>query len=167
MSGASSPAEPDLFGYRHTQKGPWHFLLHGFAALLLTVGIFNQNEPVAAFVLPLSGVLMFILGTSFHHLTVADEGRQLAIHFGPLPLFRRRIWYDDIREVERGRTTFLDGWGIHMSLRGGWVWNIWGYDCVVFRLNQSTLRLGTDDPDNLVRFVRSRIARTSSPPTVT
>ena len=48
---------------------------------------------------------------------------------------------------------------------GGWVWNIWGYDCVVFRLNRGTLRLGTDDPENLVRFVRNRIARTSSLPT--
>jgi hypothetical protein len=37
----------------------------------------------------------------------------------------------DIGSVEIGRTLHLDGWGIHMSVRGGWVWNLWGRDCVV------------------------------------
>jgi len=49
-------------------------------------------------------------------------------------LFRRTIRYDDIISAEIGRTTILDGWGIHMSLRGGWVWNLWGRDCVVLQL---------------------------------
>jgi hypothetical protein len=40
--------------------------------------------------------------------------------------------------------------------RGGWVWNIWGYDCVVIRMKRGTLRVGTDDADGLVEFLRSR-----------
>jgi hypothetical protein len=43
-------------------------------------------------------------------LTVADDGDRLAMCFGPLPLFKRRIRYDDIREIEIGRTTIVDGW---------------------------------------------------------
>jgi len=101
---------------------------------------------------------MFVLGMAFQHLTVSDEGMQLAIRFGPFPLFRRRIWYDDIRNVERGRLTIVEGWGIQLSLRGGWVWSIWGLDCVVIRLSRGTIWVGTDDADNLVRFLQSRMS---------
>jgi hypothetical protein len=34
------------------------------------------------------------------------------------------------RRVEIGRTLTLDGWGMHDSIRGGWVWNHLGRDCV-------------------------------------
>ncbi len=71
-----------------------------------------------------------------HHLTVEDEGDRLSVNFGPIPLFRRSVKYENIVKVETGRTTILDGWGIHMSLRGGWVWNLWGRNCVVLRLRK-------------------------------
>ena len=51
----------------------------------------------------------------------------------------------------------LKCWGIHMSPRGGWVWNIWGRDCVVIHLEIGTLRVGTDDAANLEALLRQRI----------
>ncbi len=65
--------------------------------------------------------------------------------------------YNEIKSVETGRTLLLDGWGIHMSIRGGWVWNIWGRDCVVLHLKKGTLRIGTDDAENLAGFIEQRI----------
>jgi hypothetical protein len=50
----------------------------------------------------------------------------------------------------------LDGWGIHMSIRGGWVWNLWGRDCVVVHLKKGTLRIGTDDAANLEVFLQGK-----------
>jgi hypothetical protein len=92
------------------------------------------------------GLLMLVVAASFHHLTVEDRGDVLAVRFGPLPLFLRTVRYADIQAVEIGRTLRLDGWGIHYSLRGGWVWNLWGRDCVVVRFRDGrTLRIGTDD----------------------
>lgn len=44
--------------------------------------------------------------------------------------------YSNIPKVETGRTLLLDGWGIHMSVRGGWVWNLWGKDCVVVHMKK-------------------------------
>ena len=102
---------------------------------------------------------MFLLGLSFRQLTVEDEGERLAIRFGPLPVFVKRIFYEDIIDFEKDRTTLLDGWGIHLSLRGGWVWNIWGFDCVVLSLNRGILRVGTDDPDGLIEFLKARISQ--------
>jgi hypothetical protein len=67
-----------------------------------------------------TGLFELLLGACLGHLTVADQGSQLAIRFGPFPLFQRRTWYDDILEAEKGRATFVDGWAIHLSFRGGW-----------------------------------------------
>lgn len=36
-----------------------------------------------------------------------------------------------------------------MSIRGGWGWNILGRDCVVVYMKKGTLRIGTDDAENL------------------
>lgn len=48
---------------------------------------------------------------------------------------------------------------IHLSIRGGWVWNLWGRDCVVVHLKNGTLRIGTNDAPNLCRFLESKIDR--------
>jgi len=44
-----------------------------------------------------------------------------------------------------------------MSLRGGWVWNLWGRDCVVLQLRKGILGVGTDDAENLADFLNQKI----------
>ena len=105
------------------------------------------------------GLLVALLGPAFHHLTVEDQGERLAIRFGPIPLFHKTVQYADIVKVEIGRTLILDGWGIHWSFRGGWVWNLWGRACVVVRLKKGLLRIGTDDAENLARFLEGKISQ--------
>lgn len=148
--------DAEVGSYRHTQKGPWGLLLYVLGVVFLAVGWSVPLLPVRITFL-ITGVLIFLLGMSFHHMTVADEGNQVTIRFGPFPLFRKRIDYGEIRAVEKGRTTILDGWGIHLSLRGGWVWNIWGRDCVVIQLKRGIIRVGTDDPDGLAEFLKRRM----------
>ena len=143
-------------GYRHTQTGPWFLVLYVFGILMLGLGWFLPSEPVVLAILPVTGAIVLFLAISFQSLTVADEGDRLAIRFGPLLLVEKRIRYADMRAVEPGRTTLLDGWGIHLSLRGGWVWNIWGWDCVVIHHDGKTW-LGTDDAENLVRFLKTKL----------
>lgn len=142
--------------YRHTQKAPLYLLLLPFAILFFVLGWTLRPHPPVSIIMSIAGVVMLILGLSFRHLTVADEGDRLAIQFGPLPLFRRTICYPDIRQIEVGRTTILDGWGIHLSLQGGWVWNIWGRDCVVVH-HQGITRIGTDEPEDLAQFLKTKI----------
>ena len=88
---------------------------------------------------------------------VADEGKHLAVRFGPIPLFATKVDYSNIQKVETGRPLLLDGWGIHISIRGGWVWNLWGRDCVVVHLRKGVLRIGTDDAENLARFLEGKV----------
>src|SRR4051812_23487341 len=109
--------------YRHTQTGPWLFVLYAFALPILALAWWLSRQPeVPAFVVVLlsaGGAMMLFLGPCFHRLTVVDEGDHLALRFGWLPLWRKRIRYADVRAVEVGQTTLLEGWGVHYSLRGG------------------------------------------------
>jgi hypothetical protein len=146
----------DLVTYCHTQKAPWFLLLFAFAALFFTLTWTERGDPVLLVVFPLSGLVMAVLGYSFQQLTVADEGDWLAIRFGPLPLFKKRIRYEDIREVDVGRTTILDGWGIHWSPWGGWLWSVAAGKCVVIRRRRGVTRVGTDDAQELAEFLKGR-----------
>lgn len=144
--------------YEHTQRAPLCLLIYLTAGIFAGVAWFVQNAPVVAIAHCFGAVLMTVLAACFHFLRVADEGDRLSVAFGPVPLFRRTVPYADIEIVEVGRTTLLDGWGIHRSLRGGSVWNIWGRDCVVIRLQKGILRIGTDDTEGLAQFLRKRLA---------
>ena len=150
------------FGYSHTQKAPLCLLIYALAVVFLALGFFVQDAPPIQWLFPPIGLLMFVLAASFHHLSVVDEGNVLAIRFGPVPLFRKTVRYAEIDRVEVGRTLLLDGWGIHMSIRGGWVWNLWGRDCVVIYLREGVLRIGSDDAENLTQEARSEIARVTT-----
>ncbi len=143
--------------YKHVQHAPLCVLLYILAIVFLVVGFLLKSEPPIPWLFPSTGLLMLVLAASFHNLTVEDHIDRLSICFGPIPLFRRTIRFDEIISAERGRTTILDGWGIHMSLRGGWVWNLWGRDCVVLQLRKGVLRIGTDDAENLADLVNKKI----------
>ena len=146
-------------GYSHTQKGPLCLLIYALAVVFLALGFFVEDAPPIPWLFPPIGLLMFVLAASFHHLSVVDRGDVLAIRFGPVPLFRRNVRYTDIVKVEVGRTLLLDGLGIHMSIRGGWLWNLWGRDCVAVHFrNGSTLRIGTDDAESLAGFLSGQIS---------
>ena len=144
--------------YEHTQYGPWSFLLAVFGMAAILGGWAAGEEPVVAVVLPAAGALMLLLGLSFRHLTVADGGDHLAVRFGPLPLFRRRIRYADIQSVEVGQTTFLDGWGIHMT-PDGWLYNVGGSGAVELTFDSgSKVRIGSDEPSRLMAAIRLAMA---------
>lgn len=149
-------ARTDASGYSHTQRAPLCLILYGSAlgcfgfAWMASTTLDLPGMLIAVCV----GLLMLVLGPAFHHLTVEDEGDVLAIRFGPLRLFRTALRYADIEKVEIGRTLLLEGGGIHYSFRKGWVWKLSGRACVEVYLNNGRmLRIGTDDAENLARFL--------------
>src|ERR1019366_680013 len=124
MDGMAATTTP---GYTHTQKSPLCMILFRSALACFALTFLVSIAP-DSFIALAVGLLIAVLTPAFHHLTVMDEGERLAIRFGPIPLFRRTVRYADIEKVEVGRTMLLEGWGIHYSIRGGWVWNLWGRD---------------------------------------
>jgi hypothetical protein len=53
----------------------------------------------------------------------------------------------------------LDGSGIHGIAGRGWIYNLWGYDCVAIELaNGKRVRLRSDDPRGQASFLEGRVA---------
>ena len=104
-------------------------------------------------------VLMIFLTLSFQTLTISDhEGKFLDVRYGPLNLFGTRIAYSEITAVEQGQTSLLDGWGIHFIPFRGWTINLWGFECAKIWRGKKVIRIGTDDSENLVKFLQEQIA---------
>lgn len=161
----STPSDFARFGppqYTHTQSAPLHWILVATGIGCFVLAWIVRTTPggaIGAAISAGSGLLMLLLAASFRHLRVEDRGDRLRIAFGPLTVFQRSLRYAEMDTVEVGRTTLRDGWGIHMSPRGGWVWNIWGRDCVIVGSGKRILRIGTDQPKQLALFLQSKLRR--------
>ncbi len=145
-------------GYEHTQRGHWYLILLAVAIGCVATGWLLRHEPAGHYISLGIAILLTVLALCFIQLTVRDEQDALAVRFGPFPLFFTRIPYDRIRDAQPGRTTLLDGWGIHYLPGRGTTYNIWGFSCVRIDLDNRIVRIGSDDVENLVMFLRSRIA---------
>jgi len=146
-------------GYSHKQTAPLCLILYGVGIVAITLAVL-LGEPVGIVIAGSVSLVLVLLASCFHYLAVENQGDVLVVRFGPVPLFRRTVRYADIGSVEIGRTLLLDGWGIHLSVRGGWVWNLWGRMCVVIHFKDGgTLRIGTDDAENLVGFLEGKVAQ--------
>lgn len=144
--------------YNHTQKAPVYLLLLAIGMLMLVVAWQTPAAQPAwvGWMLPGLAVLFLFLGLSFAHLTVEDEGDHLLVRFGPLPVFRKRIAYDEIKSVQRSRSRLVDGWGIHYIPGRGWTYNLWGFDCVELRVDGRVVRVGSDDAEGLAEFLQRK-----------
>jgi hypothetical protein len=149
---------PPSSTYSHTQAAPMCLFVYGGAIGMFVGAVMCRNEDLwLPIILAVTGVLMTVLAACFHRLTVTDLGDRLGISFGPVPLFHRSIRYVEIESVEVGRTLISEYWGIHGANQGGWVWNLWGRDCVDVQMTKGFLRIGTDDAENLAEFLTKRI----------
>jgi hypothetical protein len=145
-------------GYLQKQTAPLCLILYGVGITAITLAVL-LGDYLGIVIAGSVSLVLVLLAPCFHYLAVEDRGDVLAVRFGPVPLFRRTVRYADIGSVEVGRTLLLDGWGIHLSIRGGWVWNLWGRECVVIHFKDGgTLRIGTDDAENLARFLEGKVA---------
>ncbi len=133
--------------------------------LLLAAGAaclawFARANLVDVAVLTAAAVMLVTFAFSFKYLLVRDETDHLAMRYGPLPLFRGRIPYFRITAVEEGRSSLIDGWGIHYAPGRGWTYNLWGFGCVKVSMSKKVVRIGTDDVAGMAAFLKTKIATT-------
>jgi len=142
--------------YDHVQRSPLSLLAIALGVMFELGAWVAPSGPDV--VLLIVGVIFFLVAAAFGHLRVTDRGDRLRVAYGPLPLFGREIPYASIRGVQPGRSTFVDGWGIHWLPGRGVIWNVWGRDCIELDVEgRSRLRIGTDDPDGLYRHLAARV----------
>ncbi len=146
--------------YTHKQTSPLHWVLHASALAIVVWSSFLPNGTTRIVLLLLAGLLAF-MGFCFRDLTISVDQSELSIQFGPLPLFGRRISLANIGQVEASHSSWIDGWGIHFTPRRGWTYNLWGFECVEFKLNGRRFRVGTDDRDRLTQILAEMTDRAS------
>jgi hypothetical protein len=145
-------------GYRHKQKGPVYLALLTIAAVAGLCALLFFDEGVV-FAGLLAGAMIFtVLGVSFREMTVEDQGQSLLIRFGPLPLFQKRLSYAAMTGVEAARCSLIDGLGIHCVPGRGWIYNLWGGECVLVRCGDRRIRIGSDDVAGLLVFLQAKIS---------
>lgn len=146
-------------GYQHTQESRVRRIAVP-AIVVLLIGCWLTQNVLGLWIvfLAFAATFAFILAIC-QRMTVLDEGEFIVIRWGPVPCLRARIRCDTIREVNAGRTRFIDGWGIHYVPWRGWTYNLWGFDCAILKTDRGTIRIGTDDASNLVHYLREKIAR--------
>lgn len=143
--------------YTHTQRSPLHYLLIAVAAGLVAGAVAFSGQPVVGTIFAVTAALSALFALCFASLTVSTDQNRLHIKFGPLPLFQRSIPYEDITQAEAGRSSIIDGWGVHYVPVRGWTYNLWGFGCVVLHTENSTIRIGTDDAENLLAALEMRM----------
>jgi hypothetical protein len=155
----NEPSQSLPMEYSRTQHGGFHYLLFTLAlGAAIAAWANSDEEPLAWILLAMAGVFA-ITALMFVSLTVRDEGDYLAVRYGVLPILGTRIRYADILAVEPGRTTLFDGWGVHYVPFRGKTFNLWGFGCAKIELGKRTVRIGSDDVDSLVAFLRGRMAQ--------
>ena len=147
--------------YKHTQKGKLHFILYFATLFLLAFGVLISHDRFGTGVIFCGALVCLIFGLSSHTLTVKDEGNLLQIVSGPLPLFKKDVQYSEIKDVEKTRSTIIDGWGLHYGIGKGWIINIWGFDCIALKVGEKKFRIGTDDPIGLFEFLKKNVEKES------
>ena len=143
--------------YDHTQKAPWHYILYGMLAIVLPFFLAEANGPEDVIGISVVTAIGLFASAMFQTMTVRDEGDHLSVRYGPLPVFVKNIRYSEIESVEPDRTKFIDGWGIHWVPGRGTTYNLWGFDCVKLEVGNRVIRIGSDDVDNLVEFLRAKL----------
>jgi hypothetical protein len=143
--------------YRHTQVG-WKVYGALVPASVILIAIFVTRDGQTL------GVLMAILALTlglFGWLTVDINARRLLIQFGP-GLIRRSISLDTIRGFAAVTNRWYYGWGIRLTPHGI-LYNVSGLQAVELLLDDGRrVRIGTDEPEALVRALHAATAITPS-----
>ena len=147
--------------YDHIQRGKLHYILH--VSALAVAAICLLTIPAAAgqiriYIAVGIAALLEFFAFSCITLRVYDDENCLRLKYGPLPLMKRHIAYEEIVATKPSRSKFIDGWGIHYIPGRGWTYNLWGFDCVELTMTDSKIsRVGTDDPAGLNAFLKGKI----------
>ena len=149
--------------YKHTQRGSLHWLLlllaTGFFALGIWAPMDDADRILARTFLWGAASLMLLFAFTVVTLTVSSDGHRLRLRYGPVPLLRKTIYIAEIENARAARSRWIDGFGIHYVPLRGWTYNLWGRDCVELTVGLQTIRVGSDEPQQLAAHLDRQIAK--------
>jgi hypothetical protein len=139
--------------YHHTQYGA--VMIVGL--LTATFGVCLASFVVQAFLIAFLVALpiLIISLALFYSLSISVNADRLVCRFG-IGVIRRELLLSDIQKARAVNNPWYVGWGIRWMPGRYWLWNVSGFLAVELTLgNGSTFRVGTDEPDALVRAIEA------------
>lgn len=138
-----------MIQYKHTQIG--YLLLTLYSIVVLFLGYFNIMANFHPLPLIALIIVLIVLGI-FSRLTVTVDDQIIKVQFG-MKIVRKTFPLREIETYRVVRNPWYYGWGIRFTPRG-WLFNVSGFSAIELRMkNGKRYRIGTDDPDNLVKAV--------------
>ena len=159
QSGLTKGSEALGCGYKHIVFGRGFLiqlaLVTAFVAPFLV--LFASRPSVWLTVAVAEGLFVLL----FHSMTVEVDCQKLRFWFGP-GLLKREIPITDIEKTEKKYTPWFWGYGFR-GVPDGWLYRVSGFETVLITLkNGKKLRLGTDEPDALIKALPSAYSTQSS-----
>jgi hypothetical protein len=138
--------------YRHTQVGKLTIaILLGAAALMAWILAFTHTPAILAVIVGAFLAVGFLFGS----LTTEVNHEHFRFWFGP-GVIRRTFPLRQILACRPVTNPWWYGWGIHWT-PSGWLYNVSGLRAVELDLADGRrVRVGTDEPDELCRWIRTR-----------
>lgn len=162
MRGSGSPSEgKEDVTYRHRQIG--RIQIWGGIVALSVILITSIFVPEIWMLFLIATLALGFAVLFFSTLTVEVRTSKVCIAFGPLPLIRKRVPLEMIREYQTVQTPWYYGWGLRY-IKGGMLYNVSGFAGVELMLTTGKrIRIGTDDPAGLYAAIAAAVGSSSSP----
>ena len=147
-SGSPGVSPDNLATYSHRQIGKIQIWASIIAVIIILITSFFTPEILFLLIIVVLALVCGLL--LFSTLTVEVTQAGIRIAFGPVPVIRKMITFDQISDFARVESPWYYGWGVR-PIRNGKLYNISGYEGVEIRLTTGKrLRIGTDDQDGLI-----------------
>lgn len=146
----------DTEEYSHTQMG-WVILISVMAAIIGLLWVVSITREFSAPIF-LTLIILVIALATFATLTVSGDDRRLKISFG-IGLFNKSFPFSSIVSCRITRTPWYFGWGLR-AIPGGWLFNVSGFRSVELEMRNGRIyRIGTDEPEKLEFFLKTKLAK--------
>lgn len=143
--------------YRHTQIGWQVYGSISFLTLVLVWGLGTRDPQAFAVLIAILAAAFAVFGW----LTVDINARRVLVRFG-VGLIRRSLSLDTIRGFAPVKNPWYYGWGIRFTPHGI-LYNVSGLKAVEILLDDGRrVRVGTDEPEALVRALQAASSITPS-----
>lgn len=140
--------------YKHTQMGYAIALALGIAILFcIAIALVIPQRNI---MIPIILILAFTLFL-FNSLTIEVNTNLVKLKFGP-GLIKTAFRLDEISHCQIVTNPWYYGYGIHLFIPNGWVYNVSGDKAIELVMkNGKKYRLGTDEPEALYQAILARL----------
>jgi len=147
-NGGSAAGPGDWYRYRQVGR------LQIYAAIACVLVIIASLASGLILPVILVVVVVLIVISLFSTMTISLTRDELVMHFGPVPVIRKRIRLAEIVSAVPVTNPWYYGWGIHLT-PPGWLYNIAGSEAIELLLaGGKILRIGTDESEVLPKAIK-------------